>query len=469
MKRMALRFREGAKALAAICATGMLLLGGRAPAQLPSGGSSAKPGRKYTSIQRMTMDRLKALHEDVVKVHEARKEPRLKTGLNDYHGILHAHAEDSQHTAGTLPEMLADAKKAGVSVIFLSDHFRPPRDFMDGWRGMRDGVLFIPGSEGAGAGNGFLLQPEKSVLDKMGASKAELIQAVTEGDGLIFLSHVEMRPAHPMDGLTGMEVYNNHADAMDDAAMMMGLIGKMVDPKQAAELQQALDTYPAEIYAALVDYPTMYMRKWDSEAAKQRVVGVAANDCHHNQVYLVKMIDENSVRVGTVVDKDEDMRVMTAEAKPAIKEMTAGRKPGDVLVRLDFDTYARSFMNCSTHILASALEEPVIRKALKAGHAYVSHDWLCEPEGFAYVAEKEGRRLGIMGDEMPFEAGIKLAAEAPAPCQFKIVREGSVVAKSEGRTVEFTPEAPGAYRVECWLSLDGEERCWIYSNPIYLR
>ena len=27
----------------------------------------------------------------------------------------------------------------------------------------------------------------------------------------------------------------------------------------------------------------------------------------------------------------------------------------------------------------------------------------------------------------------------------------------------------GVYRVEGWLKLDGEDRPWIYSNPIYVR
>ena len=29
--------------------------------------------------------------------------------------------------------------------------------------------------------------------------------------------------------------------------------------------------------------------------------------------------------------------------------------------------------------------------------------------------------------------------------------------------------AAGVYRVEGWLKVDGEERPWIYSNPIYAR
>ena len=55
--------------------------------------------------------------------------------------------------------MLEDAKRARVQIIFLSDHFRPPRDFMDSWRGLHEGVLFVPGSET----HGFLVHPEASM------------------------------------------------------------------------------------------------------------------------------------------------------------------------------------------------------------------------------------------------------------------------------------------------------------------
>ena len=103
-------------------------------------------------------------------------------GLNDYRAILHAHAEDSSHTGGTRAEMLSEAKNAGVDAIFLSDHHRPPRDFMrDSWRGLRDGVLFVPGSEAGG----FLLYPSRSIMEHMNDPTAALIEATRSGDGLI--------------------------------------------------------------------------------------------------------------------------------------------------------------------------------------------------------------------------------------------------------------------------------------------
>ena len=111
---------------------------------------------KYSPAQRMATARLKAAHEDAERIKRSRRSLPPLAELNDYRSIFHAHAEDSAHTGGTRPEMLAEAKRAGVSVVFLSDHYRPPRDFInDSWRGARDGVLFIPGSEC----RGFLVIP----------------------------------------------------------------------------------------------------------------------------------------------------------------------------------------------------------------------------------------------------------------------------------------------------------------------
>src|SRR5262245_66639723 len=122
----------------------------------PAGVAAEPPPRKYSNLERLSPDRLAAVHADVERLKPRRIDVPPRPGLNDYRCILHAHAEDSDHTGGTLPEMLADAKKAGVHAILLTDHYRPPADFIDGrWRGLRDGVLFIPGAEA----RGFLAYP----------------------------------------------------------------------------------------------------------------------------------------------------------------------------------------------------------------------------------------------------------------------------------------------------------------------
>jgi hypothetical protein len=61
--------------------------------------------------------------------------------------------------------------------------------------------------------------------------------------------------------------------------------------------------------------------------------------------------------------------------------MTKGHQRGDTLARVDLDPYHRSFWNVGTHLLAPQLDEATLRAALKSGHAYVAHDWMCDATG----------------------------------------------------------------------------------------
>jgi len=432
------------------------------------GAASEPPAPKYTPVERMTTARLAAAHADVLKYLPQRLAVAPLLGLTDYRCILHAHAEDSTHTGGTLPEMLADAKKAGVHCILLTDHFRPPQDFIDGrWRGLKDGVLFIPGAEA----RGFLLYPEASILQRMDVKGMDFIHSVTAGEGMIFLSHLEERLNHPVDGLTGLEIFNRHWDAKQDKASLLALGVKFTDPKLLAELQEAVRLYPDELLAAQCDYAKLYLKKWDEGTKVKRLTGVAANDCHHNQVFLVKMVDEQTVLEGTIMDTDKQMRKVTAAARPGIKEMVKGYKPGDIVARVDIDPYFRSFRNACTHVLTSKLDEASIRVALKGGHAFVAHDWMCDTSGFHFIAiDGSGKQVGLMGDAVKLTEGLKLMAKFPLPAYVRLLRHGMEVAKSEGKAeFAFVLRETGVYRLEAFLKLDGEHRPWLYANPIYVR
>ena len=435
---------------------------------LPAAEQTNFPPPKYKNTERLNLERLKAVHIDVQKIHSQRVVIPPLPGLNDYRCILHAHAEDSDHTGGTLPEMLADAKKAGISAILLTDHYRPPRDFIDGrWRGMKDGVLFIPGSEVRGC----LVYPESSVLSKMQEPFPSFLKSVTAGEGMIFLSHIEERADHPMEGFTGLEICNRHYDAKKDMASLIAVALKLTDPKQLAELQEAVRLYPDELLDFQCEYPEVYLNKWDAETKQYRLTGVAANDCHHNQVFIIKMADPETVLLGTAVDKDDQMRKVTASSRPGIKKMTEGHKAGDILARVDIDPYERSFWNSSTHVLAPRLDEPAIRTALKAGHTFVAHDWLCDATGFRFEAiNGTGKQVGICGDELKRSEGQKLTAWFPVACQSRVLRDGIQIAQASGKDRLEVPIAePGVYRLEAWFIVDDEARPWIFSNPIYVR
>ena len=111
--------------------------------------------------------------------------------------------------------MLADAKKAGVNAILLTDHFRPPKDFItDSWRVFMTASCSCPAPRIAAS----CFYPTRSIMDRMKDPTPAFIETVRADGGLIFLSHIEERPDHSMAGLDGMEIYNRHADAKKDAA-----------------------------------------------------------------------------------------------------------------------------------------------------------------------------------------------------------------------------------------------------------
>ena len=183
------------------------------------------------------------------------------------------------------------------------------------------------------------------------------------------------------------------------------------------------------------------------------------------------MVDETTVLLGTNVDEDKKMQRIASTFRPGIEEMTKGHKPGDILVKLDIDPYFRSFRNSSTHVLAPKLDEPTIRSALKAGHAFVAHDWMCDASGFRFDAiDAKGTRAAIMGDQLTMADGMKLSAKLPLPAYVRLLRHGAEVATFKDQSeFEFAVKEPGAYRLEAWLTLDGELRPWNFANPIYVK
>ena len=445
--------------LAAVCL--LAANGGNTSQTQPALG----PGRKYSSVERMQIERLRSVHRDRLRIASERHKVSLLMGVVDYRGILHAHAADSSHTGGTRPELMAAAKLAGVRIIMLSDHVRPERDFIDdSWRGLKEGVLFIPGAEG----EGFLDYPMTSIRNKKWDSREGHVRLIKEGGGNIFLSHVEEKLDWPTDNLDGLEIYNHHTDIKDEGAFTSWLRGALTDPARLAQIQQALAEYPQEVFGAQQDYLATIIAKWDRDAQVHPLTGIAANDCHHNQVFTVSAADGEAVEVGYITSRPTSTRVTAGQAA-GVSELVKGHKAGDLIARIDLDPYERSLRYVTTHILAGNLAEANVREALRRGHSYVAHDWLCDPSGFAF-GEGEGVRLrAVMGDTVAMNKGLKLRAETPVRCTLKLFHNGVEIKGAVSDRIEFEPKIAGVYRLEAWLTVDGEQRPWIYANPIYVR
>ena len=357
-----------------------------------------------TPLQRVETEHLKATHEARLRFARERQASPEFGVYEDFRAVLHVHADDSDHTKGTRQEVLAAAKKSGVRVVMFTDHHGPQPET---WHGLRGGVLFLAGSE---EDDGVLRWPNFDTNRK----------PLPDGE-LRFLSQIEDRYDAATKGFAGMEICNRHTDAKIDKRFYDYLDEAAKDSDKWRKVLENFKAYPDEFFAAGSDHRPEVFAKWDRETQKNPFTGIAANDAHQNRV---------------------------------LRDTT-------------FDPYEVSFRHLTTHILARELTEPEIRRALREGNAYVAHDWLCDPTGFAFGAVNN---LGVypMGDTIPQLGTTRLAAVTPLPAKLKLIHDGKVVEEITGTNLMIAAKGPGAYRLEAWLTVDGEERPWIYSNPVYV-
>jgi hypothetical protein len=136
--------------------------------------------------------------------------------------------------------------------------------------------------------------------------------------------------------------------------------------------------------------------------------------------------------------------------------------------------YNYLFNAVNTHILIRkemsgdlARDKRLVLDALGKGNSWIGYDLPYSTRGFRFSGQSKTR--GIMGDEIRLDAGATLQVLAPTKCHIRLLHNGKHVAAIQ-KDVSLThiPSEPGAYRAECLLPHLGQERGWIYSNPIYL-
>jgi acetyl esterase/lipase len=132
------------------------------------------------------------------------------------------------------------------------------------------------------------------------------------------------------------------------------------------------------------------------------------------------------------------------------------------------EAYSVAFRHVTTHILATELTPAALQASLIAGHAYVAHDWLCDPTGVAFFAQSY---FGVfeMGDTVaynPLTGPVTISVRLPVPATIRLLRDNMVVAEAHDWKLEYVVRDTGAYRMEALLTIDGEERSWIVTNPI---
>ena len=424
-------------------------------------GSAA---RAQDAVDRIRPKYLAETRQAIEKYAAERKEVVRSGPYREVRANLHVHSELSHDSRGKIDDIVAAAKKAGTEVLLFTEHPSQEKDFfLDGHSGMRDGVLLIPGAEM----KGMLVYPTMSLRPFESADSQEITQLVRNRGGHVFLSHLEERMDWEIAGLSGVEIYNTHADFKKQKK----LVESMKNPLWIIKTTELIKKYPQEVFSALQTYPEDYLQRWDQLCQKFPHAGVAANDAHQNVGIRIKIASDTEV---SIEDPNEDPLVKVNRLLVApLLSIPKDAKPGDLVFSMQLDPYEISLRHAGTHLLVEDLTQEAVWDALEQGRTFVGFDWLADSKGVEVaIRDFNGNAANPkqyeIGSQIAFHDELRFVGKSPLAAQWKIVRNGEKIAELEGGTMDIKLESAGIYRVELWLQANNEPRIWVMTSPFYV-
>lgn len=389
-----------------------------------------------------------------------RQDPPFTDGWPRFRGVLHSHSHISHDSMVPFEEILEVLQKTDRDFIGMSDHCVDGKaDYSLQWRGIYDGKLFFPGYE---MRYGFMPWglPSETILDCSEEPEVLAAEIAAKG-GMLFFAHTEQDRLWDLPELVGKEIYNIHTDIIDEH------IPTLVFSKLPSMLLNSR-RYPAQSMRLIFDHPEDQIARWDEMNRERRITGIPANDCHQNVGIRMTVSEDGS----KLIVEDTSPKLVAEYSLRGWRWLLArillGRlEPGTEVFHFQGDPYDVMVDMVATHVLASELSEKAVLDALENARVYVGFDAIADARGFSFMA-RSGDTLVVMGDYLPFGPDVLLRAASPLPVQFRVFRHGEPVHQVEGRSFEWRPDAPGAYRVEAWVDIRGRWTPWIYTNPIYL-
>jgi len=345
-------------------------------------------------------------------------------------GAIHVHTRRSDGT-GTVDEVAAAARRAGLQFVILTDHG-------DGTRGSdtpvyRNGVLCIDAVEISTNGGHVvalgLPQSEFPLAGEVG----DVIEDIHRMGGMSIAAHADSPRAELR--------WNDWKAAVDGVEWLNG--DSQWRDQGWGTLARALLTYPfrgAPTLATLLDRPDDLLSRWDSLHRERSVVAVAAADAH--------------ARVGP--GGDPYGRSLSLHL-PSYEQI--------------FRTFSISLPQVQLH--GNAPEDAgVVLDAIRGGRLYSTIDAIAGPAIFTLTATS-GSQRAVMGDRLALDGPVTVRVESNGPdgSIIRLLAEGKTIASGPPPVLEYAAPAQTAlYRVE--IDAPGAPGTpptpWLVSNPIYV-
>jgi len=335
----------------------------------------------------------------------------LQDGYRDYAGVIHVHTTYSHDAQGTFDGVVRAANAQGLDYVIVTEHnnLRPLREGKQGWYGT---TLVLVGTEVSTRAGHYLALNVTQDIDRSHLSPQQIIDEVNRQGGLGFIAHPYCKGAWWKDwsvhGMTGIEIYNVAHDTLDSNWRRL-LLWTL--------------TAPAEpFYRSLVHRPYDPLAAWDRLIHRDgKMVGIGSTDAHEFHVFGFTLAP-----------------------------------------------YRDLFQVVRTHVLIPAsstrLTPEAVYDALRHGHAYVAIELVGEAKGFTFMADDGQHVLGIMGDTVPFTAGLQLTMVLPSTADMTLFKDGEPLQAKTGYLWQVPITTPGVYRVEAMYY----GKPWLFSNPIYI-
>lgn len=353
--------------------------------------------------------------------------------MHEYVVNLHMHTRYSDGY-GLHKDIAQAALQAGIDVVIVTDH----NILVQGPEGYyRDGdqrVLLLIGEEVHDQAR----MPQKNHMLALGTDRdvatlafdpQRLVDGIRQAGGLSFLAHPS-DPAAPaigeedlgwvsweIENYTGLEIWNALSELKARLKTKLHGLFYINNPEQVAR-------------GPFVEV----LQKWDELLMQgKRVVGIGGSDAH-----------AIPIKFGPF--------------------------------KWTVFPYQFHFRGVNTHLFTP---EPLtgdeendrakILSALRKGNAFVGYDLPAPTRGFRFTAQGQNSSVW-MGDQMELNDGVTFQIRLPIPTHCRLIKNGRVVKTWEKRpTCTYITSEAGVYRVEVYLDYRGQQRGWIYSNPIYVQ